>query len=120
MFYGERQHFRKKTVPRSRTNSANKHNNPDIPKVETYRLSEPIFVPNGVRHAVLEKPVYQKKAKRGTSSTPGHDCYPVIKRPLVNFFETAHGGGRTGGGGTSDEALSRAKIKYKKKVRKGK
>ncbi len=41
-----------------------------------------------------------------------------ITVPLTSFFETSIGGGRVGGGGTSREALQRAKRKLKARSRK--
>lgn len=45
----------------------------------------------------------------------GHGPGQVIQvtLPLTRFFQTSIGGGRTGGGGTSREALRRAKRKMK-------
>lgn len=45
--------------------------------------------------------------------------YPVATRPLVPVFEVRWGGGRVYGGGTSSEALARAKRKMRNNHRSG-
>lgn len=38
----------------------------------------------------------------------------LVTKPLTEFFSTSNGGHRVGGGGTSKEAISRAKAKEKR------
>jgi len=111
MFHGERG-IRRKTFPRSRTNNGSVHKGPDVPKIETYAL-DPKFVPDGVRNIALEGSVDKKRVRRNIE-THGTECASVIKKPIFEFFVTSFGGQRTGGGGTSEGTLARAKRKFKR------
>lgn len=114
MFQGERQSFRRRTVPRSKKNGGEKHQQPHIPHVETYKSLD-VFVPNGSPlpvkkgHAELKQTKWTPSGERqsGTIFTP------ILKHPIFEHFRTHHGGGRIGGGGTSDESISRAKSKFR-------
>ncbi|MCL4417479.1 MAG: hypothetical protein M1365_12425 [Actinobacteria bacterium] len=112
MYHCER--FRRKTIPRNRKNHGKKSVAPSVPKVETYKLS-PVFVPlNGT---TTREGIYEVKKVDFTPSEfrqTGTTLTPILKRPIFDFFKHSHGGGRTGGGGTSDESLSRAKSKFRK------
>ncbi len=109
----------RKTFPRNRNNRGEVHYRPDVPVVQAERVGRgklDIFVPKRAR--ATSTGLYEMKSWAKTAlkdgSTTGKVLTPVTKMPLTPVFETSHGGKRVGGGGTSREALRRAKRKAKR------
>lgn len=101
-------------IPRTRNNYGVAENKPDVPGVETVTLIRlRVFISVGGReipevglmHSEPAIDTNRKTHRLGVAVTP---LCPV---PLTPFDITSHGGRRTYGGGTSKEALRRAKDK---------
>lgn len=115
MFQREREHCRRKVIGNSNKSHREKHQLSRVPMVETF---EPIcvFVPINGPQKVFERGIVHTKP---TKFTPDGDRQTgtihslVAKYPIFDSFQTHHGGGRTGGGGTSEKTLAEAKRKIK-------
>lgn len=123
--YHERSGIRK-TIPRSHRNHGEKKRKPDAPQVSV-KVSDKItcFVPGKVceeayagrfasRRATLEfANQFSQSVGESVTRISGILLKPRVFEPLTPSFVTGYGGGRVGGGGTSEEALRRAKQKAK-------
>lgn len=98
---------RRKTIPESRENHGPANHQPDVPKVTTHPIREIIFVPKGAVHDVQNAPARKISVRDPHHPiTPGKVYFPEVKEPIGN------------GGGTSKEALARAKKLSKRKRKK--
>lgn len=105
--------FRQKTVPRTRDNSGVIRHSSDAPTPVRTELPELAFASNfhpSDRHTTIG-PVFQIEKDGGVQKRIAR--IPNVCEPLTPVFHTGFGGGRVGGGGTSKEALQRAKRKAK-------
>ncbi len=90
-------------------------NAPTAPQVQTHALRDlAVFVPssrrNGQHGLVKSEPAI---AENTQTITHGALVVPVAKKAMTPIF-TTQGGRKTGGGGTSKEAIQRAKRKLKR------
>ncbi len=106
-----------KTIPSSRENHGVVNNSPDVElqergwnclKIELPKNGHVILAPNSFR--IREGAIGKKKI-------PGMILTPITIVPLTGVYHTSRGGHRVGGGGTSVEALRRAKRKAKQRAR---
>lgn len=115
------QSIERRTFPESRSNHGGVRNNPDVPVVEVERVAKlDIFVPNIDGHSVTPTGLAETNPASfeigfvtTKVTTRGIRVVPLVRKPLIPVYQTSHGGGRIGGGGTSKEALRRAKRKIK-------
>lgn len=116
------EHLPQKTIPRVGHKTRDAGNGPDAPSVSMKPLlhfaiefpgQKPPINGNGAfeTQTVLKDVGYGRKAKVVKIS-------PRVRQPLTPLFENHKGGHTVGGGGTSPEALRRAKQKAKKSLRK--
>lgn len=104
-----------RTIPRTRNNHGGVENKPDVPGVEMgtlRRLRE--FVPHGCNEVPAGLMEIEPAVDVAGVSINGVIATPLHRLPLTPFFITHHGGERTYGGGTSKEALRRAKEQSRK------
>lgn len=115
MSFAERIGFEKrKLAPVSGINHGVRHNGPDTPPIRRRELSGlAVILPNRRSTGSLDGHSVVKGAIIDTRYTFHKGCQvtPTTEEPLTHFFKTSHGGGRTYGGGTSREALRRARRK---------
>lgn len=102
-----------KTIPQASRGSRIIHRPPAAPIPKNYVLSEAAtHVPiNGHRIERMKDLIVSSTTHRGGHGEPKRFVMltPFVETPLTPVFETPVGGGRVGGGGTSREAIQRAK-----------
>lgn len=103
-------------IPRTRNNHGGVEHKPDVPGVEMGTVGGlRVFISNG-SHEIPEVGLMQSEPAIDTNRRThrlGVAVTPLCPVPLTPFDTTSHGGRRTYGGGTSKEALRRAKDKTK-------
>ena len=108
---GPRVGFNKSLPQEPRSNLGPKNNPPDCPQVEIESLPQlRTFIPNGKR--IIPKGLSKVKPAaidNGFGITKGAVEIPQTREPILPRKKVRHGGGRFIGGGTSKEALQRAK-----------
>lgn len=106
----------RKLTPTSRDNHGEVHHTPDSPLVQRVGLEKvSFFVPSSANLGSLGPVSLREKwANLKGSPTKGFIVTPLSEVPLTAFYRTSHGGRRVGGGGTSVEALSRARKKARR------
>lgn len=107
----------RKIFPQDRDNHGPVHHHSDTQKVTTKPLERLVtFVPNqNGRHSIPNGLVRVSPFTLNDRKVPvnGVDVIPLARQPLTPAYKTSIGGVRVGGGGTSREALRRAKRKIK-------
>lgn len=109
---------RNKSLPHELKNNPGPTNNPsDCPQVKIESLTElRTFSPNGKKVDQSGLSITESTSvNNGFGITHGIVETPLTKKPLTPVFRVRHGGGRSYGGGTSDEALRRAKKQNRKR-----
>ncbi len=102
----------RKTIPRSRENIGPTNNQPDTLEVATVVLKELSIGTTGAAGPKNGDVVIGKiRTSKWSDPCVVDSLVPVVKLPLTPPFGISRGGGRVYGGGTSDEALSRARKK---------
>lgn len=107
-----------KTVPPDFTRGRLVHRPPTVPSPETQPLnSATTHVPLNGHELHTQGVIEQLVTREGGHGESNRlmSMIPVVEKPLKPVYYTAVGGGRVGGGGTSTEALRRAKKKAKQR-----
>lgn len=111
------EHLRPKTDPYTRSNKGRTRHPSDAPtpdRTELFKLAVTSnFCPSDVGSdgSSIVRPVFQVDKFGDVRERIAR--IPIVCKPLTPVFHTTVGGGRVGGGGTSREALQRAKKKAK-------
>lgn len=105
-------------IPRYARRNRHAHNKPDVPLIEKVTLrGMDRFIPEGANTSSNgngngEKTTKETKFDNGSARITRGTVYTEKARvPLTQPFKTHFGGGRTGGGGTSEKSLRKAKKK---------
>ena len=109
----------RKTVPRGNINRRAADNKPDVPATEVKSVRDLAnFVPDRNGQSVIPVGLVETTRTRSKDQLGrvvwGTVVTPLVRKPITPTFETSHGGRRVGGGGTSREAIRRAKKKSRK------
>lgn len=104
-------------ITRTFNNHGEAGNKPDVPTVKVEQIENlTTFLPNGkidLGKSGLNN-VEPSIDTNGHNPTRGAMLIPLYRKPLTPVFKAPFGGGRPGGGGTSKEALQRAKRKLRR------
>ena len=116
----ERSNFTNKTFPVNNHNQGVVHRSPEAPVVETKELYVSILVVSNKKPCIFAdafstikqvRITVPKNRKEPERTIKVFEVTSLVKKPLTPVFETSVRGGRIYGGGTSTEALGRAKRK---------